>query len=159
MAEREFFSAVRLAMKLTKERGGLDPTKDAPAIRRIGAELGSTLAKTLESRSLQEVLSELVDVWNLQGLGELNIVSVDPLVLEIHNCYDCLGVKFGIGVPLCPFKEGLLKAILENKLGLPCEITETECCGTLSDGCHFRVKIAAASPSDNLIRQTTGVKW
>ncbi|MBI4257552.1 MAG: hypothetical protein HY619_01230 [Thaumarchaeota archaeon] len=141
MTEEHLFSAVRLAMKSAKEKCGLDPGDRRPALTRLGYELGHSISKLMTSTTLTELLQELASIWEQEGFGRMEPVSTSPLIINIYDCYDCLGNRYGVGVTLCPFKEGILKVIIEDRLGLPNEVVELECCGTFQDHCRFEVKL------------------
>ncbi len=46
-----------------------------------------------------------------------------------------------IGRTQCSLDEGILEAIIEEKLKVQCSIQETECYGTGHDHCKFIIKI------------------
>ncbi|MEM4310872.1 MAG: hypothetical protein QXX95_00580 [Nitrososphaerales archaeon] len=139
-SEELFFSAVRLAMKSAKELCGLDPKEKRITLKRLGYELGHSASRYLKATTMEELIDELSLIWSSYSLGQLELFSLKPLILDIYDCYDCLGNRYGVGVTLCPFKEGFLKAILEDKLGLKNEIVEIECCGTFQTHCKFEIK-------------------
>ena len=95
--------------------------------------------KTVTEKELDEVMQRMMTFWNTHGLGEMEISSKEPLSLEIRNCFDCLGNRYGVGEPLCPFKEGFVKTVLDDKLGTNVEVKEIDCCGTGSPICRFTV--------------------
>lgn len=138
--EEEFYQALRLVMKAVKERGGLNPERYRPALRLTGEVMGRALARLLTSTSLADLLEELSERWASESLGEMEVESLSPLRLSLRSCYDCLGVKYGVGVPLCPYKEGLLKAVFEERLGQAFDVTEEQCCGTFAEHCIFRIE-------------------
>jgi len=141
MSEKEIFQVVKLAMKSSKEKFGLDPKENKRLLFRLGLELGHSVSKTLKGKSIDEVLEEIVNFWNYEGFGKMKISSYNPIILEGSECYDCLGLRYGVGELLCPFKEGFLKALLEDKLSLKVEVKELECCGTFHNGCKFKIVI------------------
>jgi len=132
--------AIRLAMKSSKDFCGLNPKDKRIYLKCLGYELGHSFSKFLKSKNLEDLIDELSFIWKSYSLGRLDVSSLDPLILEIYDCYDCLGNRYGIGVTLCPFKEGFLKSIFKDKLGLETEVEELDCCGTFCDHCIFRVK-------------------
>lgn len=142
MSAEELFAVVRLTMKALKEQSGLDPKDRRPTLQRAGAELGHVVSKSMRSNDVEGVLSELSASWGANNLGEMQIVSESPLTLEVRNCFDCLGVGYGVGVTLCGFKEGFIKAVLDDRLGTHSEVTEVECCGTRAQHCRFEVNLA-----------------
>jgi|Deesub1362B_J571_1020462.scaffolds.fasta_scaffold00003_624 hypothetical protein len=140
MSDQLFFQAIKLAMKASKEYVGLEPSKEVDVMRKLGYELGKAAAKLIESSELNTLVKELSDIWSEHGYGKLEFTSTDPMVIEVWDCVDCLGKKYGVDIPLCSFKEGFLEAILSEKLNLSMRVREVECCGTLNDHCIFHVE-------------------
>lgn len=138
-AEGELAEATRLTMKALKEYFGLSHGAYSSMLRRVGAELAHAFSKTLTVNDLESVVGETVRFWNTHGLGEMWISAKDPLMLEIRNCYDCIGNRYGVGETLCAFKEGFVKAVLDDRLGSDSVVEEKECCGTFAPTCKFRV--------------------
>ena len=137
--EEELATATKITMKALKEYFGLSPTAYAWILQNVGSQLAHAFSKTVTAKELDVVIERMTTFWNTYGLGEMETVSKEPLTLEIRNCFDCLGNRYGVGEPLCPFKEGFVKTVLDDKLGTNVEVKEIECCGTGSPICRFTV--------------------
>ncbi|MDG6986027.1 MAG: hypothetical protein JRM73_04695 [Nitrososphaerota archaeon] len=146
----EIAAELKVAMQALKQYGGLDPTKNKAAIRGVGKVMGSEFAKWMIANSSPQspgvdscesrlVVTGLSSFWKDNGIGEMKVVEEEPLTIGIEGCHDCLGWMTGVGVPVCPFKEGFLEAVFDGVLNSKHSVEETECCGTLSPSCKFKV--------------------
>ncbi|MDG6901357.1 MAG: hypothetical protein JRM80_05285 [Nitrososphaerota archaeon] len=152
----ETANELKVVMQALKQYGGLDPSGNRAAIRGIGRVMGSEFAKRMIARNFakslmvgsqsnaQLLLSDLSSFWKENGIGEMKVLEEEPLTIGIDGCHDCLGWMTGVGVAICPFKEGFLEAVFEDVLKRKQSVEEVECCGTLSPGCKFRVSEVAS---------------
>jgi predicted hydrocarbon binding protein len=141
--EEEEASILKLSMKTLKNHYGLNPGKYRRPVRSIGYQLGMELSRVLSNESLKDIdsiVKELSSYWVKYGLGEMFWADRAEMKLAIQFCSDCIGRAYGAGYTICPFKEGLLEAILESKLGKKYRVTEVECCGTQESNCVFRIE-------------------
>lgn len=141
------FIALKLVMKGIRNIYGLDPGKYREHVRRAGTDYGSSVSNLLISTKLDSLIEELVNLWNEYELGSMDVVSLskDKVLLSIKHCCDCTGIKYGVGVTLCPFKEGFIESILSRKLGRQFRVKEIECCGTFAEGCLFEAEERTSS--------------
>ena len=138
-SESEEASILKLSMQTLKEHYGLNPGKHAKTVRGIGYQLGSELGRGFSSNDLTSLISEIGEYWRKNEIGEM---SWESGMLRVNFCSDCIGRSYGVGYTLCPFKEGLLEAVLTTRLGEKYEVREVECCGTQSSGCLFKIETA-----------------
>ena len=136
--DREDAEMLKLTMKALKEFYGLNPGKQAASVRETGNKLGLVFADGFVDGDSEEVIEQMAEFWVKNGIGEMRWDKETGL-LKIDNCSDCLGRSYGAGYTLCPFKEGFIGAVLSKKTGQQVVVSETECCGTLADGCRFKV--------------------
>ncbi len=129
-------------MKTLKDHYGLNPGKHAKVVKSIGYQLGSELATRLQSTEMHSLIAELEDFWLRNNIGEIKWEDEAEGLLAINFCSDCFSRSYGAGYVLCPFKEGLLEAIMQAKLRQHFTVTEVECCGTQDPGCLFRIELA-----------------
>lgn len=130
---------LKLSMQSLKEHYGLKPGKHRSPARAIGYQLGLEVAKGLSSTGFDDVIVELSAYWSRNGIGEMSWKDRTHLLLKIQDCSDCLGQSYGAGYTLCPFKEGLLEAVLDTKTNTSYKVKEIECCGTQAPGCVFQI--------------------
>ncbi|MDG6988748.1 MAG: hypothetical protein JRN21_05405 [Nitrososphaerota archaeon] len=154
----EMAAELKVAMRALKQYGGLDPSKNRAAIRGVGKVMGSEFAKWMIARSSAQspavgnhksrlLVAGLSSFWKDNGIGEMKVVDEEPLTIGIERCHDCLGWMTGVGVAVCPFKEGFLEAVFDDVLKSKHWVEETECCGTLSPSCKFEVTEGEPSKS------------
>ncbi|MDG7002093.1 MAG: hypothetical protein JRN15_23575 [Nitrososphaerota archaeon] len=139
-SEDEEAQILKLSMKTLKEHYGLNPGKHAKTVRGIGYQLGAELANRLHSSELKMVISELSEYWKRNEIGEMEWEDESEGLLSVNFCSDCLSRSYGVGYALCPFKEGLLEAVLSSRLSQKYKVTEVACCGTLASGCSFKLE-------------------
>lgn len=142
--EEEEAAVIKLSMRTLKEHYGLNPGKFSKPTRDIGYQLGIELFKRVTklqaNHCIEDVVSELNRYWVQNGIGEISWYDRDNLLLAIQYCSDCLGRGYGAGYTLCPFKEGLIEAVLESALGGSFSVKEIECCGTQASNCLFKIE-------------------
>ena len=140
--EEEEATVIKLAMKTLKDHYGLNPGKYAEPVREIGYQLGAELSKILRTKSptIDSVIDEMGRYWFRHAIGEISWADRDNLLVEMKYCSDCFSRGYGAGYTLCPFKEGILRAVLEEKTGSKFKVHEIECCGTQSNNCLFKIE-------------------
>jgi len=130
---RSLFHLVRSGM----ESYGVDTS---PALKKIGRDVGRMLAPRFKSRDAASLLAEVSAFWEKEGLGRVTVLKGDVPSIVVDDCFDCSSMP-DIGRTQCSMDEGILEAIIEEKLKVQCSIQETECYGTGHDHCKFIIKI------------------
>jgi uncharacterized protein len=130
---RSLFHLVRSGM----ESYGVDTS---PALKKIGRDVGKMLAPRFKSRDATALLAEVSEFWETEGLGHVTVLGGDVPSIVVDDCFDCSSMP-DIGRTQCSMDEGILEAIIEEKLKVQCSIQETECYGTGHDHCKFIIKI------------------
>ncbi|ADG13027.1 4-vinyl reductase 4VR [Methanocaldococcus infernus ME] len=122
----EFFKVmVYIAIKKMLEYG------NAITFYEIGYEFG----KHLDIKDL----NDLKEFFEKANLGELEVVSEDPLILKVNNCTLCSNLEFD--EPICYLDAGILAGALENILNSVVVVDEFECMATGGDACYFKVEV------------------
>ncbi len=130
---------LKLSMKSLKEHYGFNPGKERKAARDLGHQLGIELSNRITGKTIDPIVDQLAGYWIRNGIGEMSWQDRTNMLLKIESCSDCLGQGRGAGYTLCPFKEGLLEAVLTTKTGSNYKVQEVECCGTLAPSCVFEI--------------------
>jgi len=130
---KSLFHLVRSGM----ESYGVDTS---PALKKIGRDVGKTLAPHFKAKTADTLLKEVSEFWESQGLGKVSIVKGDVPTIVVDDCFDCSTMP-NIGQTQCSMDEGILEAIIEEKLKVKCSIEEVECYGTGHHHCKFLIKI------------------
>jgi predicted hydrocarbon binding protein len=139
-SEAEEADILKLSMKTLREHYGLNPGRHAKVVKGIGYQLGCELASGFHSTEMKSLFEELSSYWRRNGIGEMSWYDENEGLASINFCSDCSSRSYGAGYALCPFKEGLLEAVFDTKLGRKFKVIEVECCGTQSPGCLFRIE-------------------
>ena len=130
---KALFHLVRSGM----ESYGVDTS---PVMKKIGRDVGRMLAPRFKAKTAPELLAEVSKFWEDQGLGKVSIVAGDVPTIVVDDCFDCSSIP-NIGMTQCSMDEGILEAIIEEKLKVQCSIEEIECYGTGHHHCKFIIKI------------------
>ncbi len=125
---------------LTKRYLDLLGVNTLPIFETLGREVGIALAKSMKSKTKKELLDEISEFWKEHGLGRAEIVSEDPMTIRLEDFIECEKLKHIEGAG-CIFAENVVKAIVDEKLGVDCEIEETECKGRLTGKCRLTVTL------------------
>ncbi len=107
-----------------------------PALKKMGRDVGKSLAEELSSNNFEELLKEIKAFWEKNGLGK--VVIEENKYLIVYDCFDCSEMP-NIGKSLCSLDEGILEGIITKKTGINVKIKERECFGLGSDRCRFEI--------------------
>ncbi len=128
---KALFQATRLA--LMREGVTVDPILYA-----AGSSVGQALSGQINAPDLDTLLQNIGAFWDERGLGRLEVVSRDPLTLDIYNCYECQDFP-PLGRPVCAFDAGILAALFEVHFREEQIVTETKCYAMNDTCCRFVV--------------------
>jgi len=114
-----------------------------PILKAAGTHLGRRLARAFAGMSTDDLFEALGRFWDQHGLGRFTVVSTGPLVIEVHDCFECVDLPY-LGRPACAFDCGVLSAVCRELIGEQERIVETACY-SMGDGvCRFEVEPAPA---------------
>ena len=125
---------------LTKRYLDLLGVNTLPIFEALGREVGIALAKSMKSKTKKELLDEISEFWKEHGLGRAEIISEDPMTIRLEDFIECEKLKHIEGAG-CIFAENVVKAIVDERLGVDCEIEENECKGRLTGKCRLMVTL------------------
>ncbi|RXE57053.1 hypothetical protein ABH15_02670 [Methanoculleus taiwanensis] len=128
---KAFFQAIRLS--LMREGVMVDPI-----LYSAGSSVGRALSGLVNAPDIETLLMNLCAFWGERGLGRLEVVSRDPLTLDIYDCYECQGLP-QLGKPVCAFDAGILAALFEAHSRDEWVVTETKCYAMNDACCRFVV--------------------
>ena len=95
----------------------------------IGEQIGRALSRRFRSADLSGLLNELAGVRLQLNLGEMDVQKKDPTTIKIYGCNGCVQMPDSEGKTHCPFGEGLIGAILQERLGLGTRVRMVESVG------------------------------
>jgi len=91
---------------------------DTPSIMRsIGRLFGEKVAAMHESRSLNEFILQLAQLWQDSKIGRITIEATDPLIFRTDDCTVCGQLPAEEVAFTCAFHEGFFEAAFSSKLG------------------------------------------
>ncbi|MFQ5909480.1 MAG: helix-turn-helix domain-containing protein [Thermoplasmata archaeon] len=123
---------------LTKRYFNLLGVRTIPVFEILGKEVGIALAKSMKSETKEELLKELKTFWEDHDLGRLRIVNEDPLTVRLEDFIDCEKLEHTEGAG-CVFAQNVVKAIVDERLGVDSEVEEDECKGRRLGKCGFTI--------------------
>ena len=127
---------IKLAMQTLSEHYGMHRGKGRRAARVMGHQLGADLADRFVSSDLPSVVEELSRFWKRNGIGEVAWNDEDKLELAVRYS----GETFVDKQMLCPFKEGLIEALLKKRLSEQVTVKEIDCAGKQEGtSCIFKI--------------------
>jgi len=110
-----------------------------PVLKDIGRQIGTELSKRMNATTIEGVVEELQEFYEVHDLGEVCVYTFLPLTLIIRDDYDCKDVPEA-GKTLCILNEGIIEALLEARSGIPLKVTDTECFGTGFNYCKYVIE-------------------
>ncbi len=132
----EFFRLLFQTIRVSLIREGISID---PILHEAGFQVGETLFPSLEDPKDEVFLKNIATFWESHQLGEVELKSLDPLVINVYDCFECKGLPF-LGKTACAFDSGLLKALFSAHHQEPRKVTETKCYATGDDYCRFIIE-------------------
>ncbi len=126
---KSLFHAIRYGM----DRYGLDVY---PALKGVGKDIGREIASEMSSTRSMELLEEVGDFWENNGLG---LVEIEEQKIKVYECFDCSDMP-KVDRTLCSLDEGILEGIIEEAMNKRVQVIETECFGMGHDHCTFVIE-------------------
>lgn len=130
-----FSKLIFKAMRYELEAIGINTQ---PILKIIGRKIGNEIGETFKGKNIEELIKELILFWKNHKLGKMKVISKNPFLIEVRNCYNCSNMP-NIGRTYCSFDEGLIEGIISKRLGINLSVKEIECWGTGSNKCKFKL--------------------
>lgn len=108
----------------------------------IAEALGQELAKAMTSTSLDSLFDELGVLFDSLRLGKISVEKGNPqIALTISECLGCEQIPDAAGYANCVLREGVLKAIFDERLGINSNVKLLSSHGTEfgSKTCKFAI--------------------
>ncbi len=128
------------AVELARQYVQLLGHRGRPAFQAMGYRVGEELARGFQSSSLVALMDEVAAYWKKHGLGRIELLTKDPLTVEVENFVDA-GSMLSVGRTVCSFVEEALRAILESRLGTV-EVVESQTFGPGSNRCRIAFDVS-----------------
>jgi predicted hydrocarbon binding protein len=129
---RLLFRTIRVA--LLKEGINIDPL-----LHDAGISIGENLYNDLKAEEIDKFIANIADFWESNKLGRIEVKSIDPLVINAYDCFECEDLP-KIGRSACAFDSGVLEAIFSKYYGHPVGAEETKCYAKGDEYCCFVIK-------------------
>lgn len=129
---RVLFRTIRVS--LLKEGINIDPL-----LHDAGISIGETLYNDLKADDMDIFLKNIAEFWEINKLGKIKIRSVDPLVINAYDCFECEDLP-KIGRSACAFDSGVLEAVFSKYFGHKVGAEEVKCYAKGDEYCCFVIK-------------------
>lgn len=136
--EGETFQRIREIAELGMRATGIRELRlDLPdVIETVARQLGRQIAEDVEGSSPEQVAHSLAGYYSEHALGQFSIVRERPLVVRVSDCFACTKQSPEIGRVMCP---GLMRSVLETRLGSRWEVTKPDPRRHAAQGCLFTI--------------------
>ncbi|HML05115.1 MAG TPA: V4R domain-containing protein, partial [Methanobacterium sp.] len=101
--------------------------------------IGETLYEDLKEEELEKLVENIAELWETNKLGRIEVRSVDPLVINAYDCFECEDLP-KIGRSACAFDSGILEAIFSEYFGKKVGVDEVKCYAKGDEYCCFVIK-------------------
>lgn len=109
-----------------------------PVLQNAGYRVGQHLYPDIADADLSGLLANLQGFWTESNLGTIEVESLSPLVIRVHDCFEC-GDLPELGRPACAFDAGILRAVFSRHCAVDCSVDETACYAMGNDHCRFLI--------------------
>ncbi len=113
-------------------------------LQKVAETLGQELAKAMTSTSLDSIIEELGSLFDSLRLGKVTIETGNPqITLNINECLGCEQVPDAADYANCVLREGILKAIFDERLGVNSNVKLLQSRGTEfgAKTCKFAIRL------------------
>lgn len=120
MTEARQATIIKLTVGILNEYSGHSPEISLSTIRSIGYQLGKELSPQFVASNLDDLIIELGAYWQRNGIGRIHWDDRDQNILSIK----CWSYDVPHQSRACVSEEGLLEAVLNDKLEERIEVKE-----------------------------------
>lgn len=110
-----------------------------PILHEAGVKVGETLYPSLANPQNDQFIENIARFWETHQLGRVEVKSMEPLVINVYDCFECKGLPY-LGKTACAFDTGLLKALFSAHHQKTRKVTETKCYAIGDDFCRFVIE-------------------
>lgn len=109
-----------------------------PVLQKAGYHVGERIYSCIAAQDLPDILDKTAGFWKTNNLGKIEIESLQPLVLDVYDCFEC-GSLPQLGRPACAFDSGILQAVFSRHFREAQQVIETACYAMGDDHCRFEI--------------------
>jgi predicted hydrocarbon binding protein len=110
-----------------------------PILHEAGINVGKALYKRVYDPDMNKFLQNIAGFWETHYLGGVEVQSLDPLIINVSECYECRNLPY-LGKPACAFDAGILKALFSAYFKDKRKVDETKCYAMGDKYCCFVIE-------------------
>ena len=110
-----------------------------PILHEAGINVGKALYERVYDPDITKFLQNIAGFWETHYLGGVEVQSLDPLVINVSECYECRHLPY-LGKPACAFDSGILKALFSAYFKDKRKVDETKCYAMGDKYCCFVIE-------------------
>lgn len=132
----EFFRMIFQTIRVSLIHQGVNID---PILYEAGERVGEAIHERLDDVDLTKFLKNVAEFWKKHQLGRVEVGSLKPLTINVHDCFECQGLPY-LGRPACSFDSGILKTIFSAHFQDEKAVDEVKCYAMGDDHCSFVIK-------------------
>ncbi len=109
-----------------------------PILHEAGLKVGDALYERVKDPDINRFLQNIAEFWETHYLGHVEVKSIDPLIINVHDCYECRDLPV-TGNPACAFDAGVLKSLFSTHFKDEHTVKETKCYAMGDNYCCFAI--------------------
>jgi hypothetical protein len=109
-----------------------------PVLHLAGLKAGESLYHCIESRTVEGIIHRMGKFWVNNGLGKIELERLNPLTLNIRDCFECIDLPIK-GEPACAFESGVLSSLFSAYYEQRMKAIETRCYAMGNNLCRFEL--------------------
>ena len=110
-----------------------------PVLHDAGIKVGKALYERVYDPDMDKFLENIAQFWDTHYLGNVEVKCLDPLVINVHECYECRNLPY-LGKPACAFDAGILEELFSAYYHDTYTVDETKCYAMGNKYCCFVIK-------------------
>ncbi|MDR0335078.1 MAG: ArsR family transcriptional regulator [Methanomassiliicoccaceae archaeon] len=129
-----FFKVIMRAMIIGAEASGLCI---GAAMRQVGKNIGTVLAKKIKSTKVEDIISELQEFYEKNGIGEVCVYTFMPLTIIVRDNYE---LTHCAAESISMFSQGVFITVLQELTKKRYRIAASECFGASNNYSKFVIE-------------------
>ncbi len=110
-----------------------------PILHEAGINVGNALYERVYDPDMNKFLGNIARFWETHYLGGVEVQSIEPLVINVSECYECRHLPY-LGKPACAFDAGILKALFSAYFEDKRKVDEVKCYAMGDGYCSFVIE-------------------
>ncbi len=110
-----------------------------PILHEAGINVGKALYERVYHQDIDKFILNIATFWETHYLGNVKVQSLDPLIINVSECYECRHLPY-LGRPACAFDAGILKSLFSSYFDDKRNVAETKCYAMGDNYCSFEIE-------------------